>query len=74
LNYDGQLKLALMQPGFMGEQILAIKFRNYISFYKLIIKKRFVVLVLIFCLFYENNKKIFQQRKNNDFMLKQKGI
>jgi len=40
LNYDGQLKLALMQPGFMGEQILAIKFRNYISFYKLIIKKR----------------------------------
>eukprot|EP00088_Acartia_fossae_P024567 TRINITY_DN2549_c0_g1_i3.p1 TRINITY_DN2549_c0_g1~~TRINITY_DN2549_c0_g1_i3.p1 ORF type:complete len:713 (-),score=154.45 TRINITY_DN2549_c0_g1_i3:230-2368(-) len=40
LNYDNQLKLALLQPGFTGEQILAIKFRNFVSFYKLQIRRR----------------------------------
>jgi len=39
LHFDGQLKLALQQPGFLGDQILAIKFRNYIEFHKLRVKR-----------------------------------
>ena len=38
LHFDGQLKLALHQPGLLGTQRIAIKFRNFVSFYDLHIK------------------------------------
>ena len=38
LHFDGQLKLALHQPGLLGTQRIAIKFRNFVSFYDLHIR------------------------------------
>merc|ERR1719361_2410459 len=35
LQFDGQLKLALHQPQLLGTQRIAIKFRNFVSFYDL---------------------------------------
>jgi len=35
LQFDGQLKLALHQPRFLGTQRIAIKFRNFVAFYDL---------------------------------------
>merc|ERR1719369_902496 len=35
LQFDGQLKLALHQPRFLGTQRIAVKFRNFVSFYDL---------------------------------------
>jgi len=35
LQFDGQLKLALHQPRLLGTQRIAIKFRNFVSFYDL---------------------------------------
>ena len=36
LEFDGQLKLALHRPGLVGKQRIGIKFRNYVTFYDLI--------------------------------------
>ena len=40
LQFDGQLKLALHQPGLLGKQRIGIKFRNYVTFYDLILSAR----------------------------------
>lgn len=39
LQFDGQLKLALHQPKFTGAQRIAVKFRNFVSFYDLTLSR-----------------------------------
>jgi hypothetical protein len=40
LEFEGQLKVALHQPRLLGTQRIAIKFRNSITFYDLILSSR----------------------------------
>jgi hypothetical protein len=40
LQFEGQLKVALHQPSLLGTQRIAIKFRNFITFYDLLISSR----------------------------------
>jgi hypothetical protein len=52
LQFEGQLKVALHQPRLLGSQRIAIKFRNFIAFYDLILSSRYVSPVMARIVYY----------------------